>query len=80
MVEKKAGTEWSRCRSIQGISSHSTAMTNLLRILLAILLPPVGVFFTVGLGGQFWLNILLTILGYIPGIINAVWIIARRAP
>jgi uncharacterized membrane protein YqaE (UPF0057 family) len=53
-------------------------MTNLLRILLAILLPPVGVFLTVGLGGQFWLNILLTILGYIPGIVHAVWIIARR--
>ncbi|MBJ6125197.1 YqaE/Pmp3 family membrane protein [Microvirga splendida] len=55
-------------------------MGNLLRIILAIVLPPVGVFFTVGLGGQFWLNILLTILGYIPGIIHAVWIIARRNP
>jgi hypothetical protein len=33
---------------------------NILRILLAILLPPVGVFLTVGLGLQFWLNILLT--------------------
>jgi len=54
-------------------------MANLLRILLAILLPPVGVFLTVGLGGQFWLNILLTILGYIPGIVHAVWIIARRS-
>jgi uncharacterized membrane protein YqaE (UPF0057 family) len=32
----------------------------------------------VGFGLQFWLNILLTILGYIPGIIHAVWIIARR--
>ena len=53
-------------------------MLNLLRILLAILLPPVGVFLTVGLGGQFWLNILLTILGYIPGIVHAVWVIARR--
>ena len=53
-------------------------MGNLLRVLLAILLPPVGVFFTVGLGWQFWLNILLTILGYIPGIVHAVWIIARQ--
>ena len=53
-------------------------MSNLLRVVLAILLPPVGVFLTVGFGGQFWLNILLTILGYIPGIVHAVWIIARR--
>ncbi|HEX2554875.1 MAG TPA: YqaE/Pmp3 family membrane protein [Microvirga sp.] len=53
-------------------------MANLVRVLLAILLPPVGVFLTVGFGGQFWLNILLTLLGYIPGIVHAVWIIARR--
>ena len=54
------------------------ALSNLLRIILAILLPPVGVLFTVGFGGQFWLNILLTLLGYLPGIVHAVWIIARR--
>ncbi len=53
-------------------------MTNLIRVLFAIVLPPVGVFLTVGIGGQFWLNILLTILGYVPGIVHAVWIIARR--
>lgn len=52
---------------------------NILRIVLAIILPPLAMLFTVGLGGHFWLNILLTILGYIPGIIHAVWIIARRA-
>ncbi len=49
-----------------------------IRILLAILLPPLGVFLQVGLGLHFWLNILLTILGYIPGIIHAVWIIAKK--
>lgn len=51
---------------------------DLLRILFAILLPPLGVFLQVGIGPQFWLNILLTLLGYIPGIVHAVWIIARR--
>ena len=49
-----------------------------IRILLAIILPPLGVFLQVGLGLQFWLNILLTIFGYVPGIIHAVWIILRR--
>ncbi|HCI46266.1 MAG TPA: YqaE/Pmp3 family membrane protein [Rhodospirillaceae bacterium] len=53
-------------------------MGDLLRIILAIILPPLGVFFEVGLGKHFWLNILLTILGYIPGIVHAVYIIARR--
>ncbi len=51
---------------------------DVIRILVAILLPPLGVFLQVGLGLQFWLNILLTLLGYVPGIIHAVWIILRR--
>jgi uncharacterized membrane protein YqaE (UPF0057 family) len=51
---------------------------DVVRIICAILLPPLGVFLQVGLGGQFWLNVLLTLLGYIPGIVHAVWIIATR--
>lgn len=53
---------------------------DVVRILVAILLPPLGVFLQVGIGLQFWLNILLTILGYIPGIIHAVYIIVTRGP
>lgn len=51
---------------------------DILRIIIAIFLPPVGVFMQVGFAGAFWLNILLTLLGYIPGIIHAVYIIASR--
>jgi uncharacterized membrane protein YqaE (UPF0057 family) len=51
---------------------------DVLRVLLAIVLPPLGVFLQVGLGLQFWLNILLTLLGYVPGIVHAVYIIVRR--
>ena len=51
---------------------------DILRLIAAILLPPLGVFLKVGFGGHFWLNILLTLLGYIPGIIHAVWIIAKK--
>ncbi|CAN7206455.1 YqaE/Pmp3 family membrane protein [Rhizobium sp. LjRoot30] len=51
---------------------------DVVRILIAILLPPVGVFMQVGIGLHFWLNILLTLLGYIPGIIHAVWVILRK--
>ncbi len=50
---------------------------DLLRIIIAILLPPLGVFLQVGIGKHFWINVLLTILGYIPGIIHALWIIRR---
>ena len=31
-----------------------------------------------GFGLHFWLNILLTICGYFPGIIHAVYIIAKK--
>ncbi|AJD49555.1 hypothetical protein A167_03273 [Alcanivorax sp. S71-1-4] len=51
---------------------------DILRILISVLLPPLGVFLKVGIGGAFWLNILLTLLGYLPGVIHAVYIIAKR--
>ena len=51
---------------------------DLIRIIVAIILPPLGVFLQEGLGKHFWINILLTILGYIPGIVHAVYIIARE--
>ena len=51
---------------------------DLIKIIAAILLPPLGVFLEVGLGKHFWINIILTLLGYIPGIVHAVWVIARR--
>ena len=53
---------------------------DILRILIAIILPPLGVFLQVGIGAQFWINILLTLFGYIPGIIHAVYIIVTRGP
>jgi uncharacterized membrane protein YqaE (UPF0057 family) len=49
----------------------------LLEIILSVLVPPVGVFLRTGLSVQFLLNILLTAIGYVPGVIHAVWIITR---
>ena len=57
---------------------RSDVFMDLIRILLSILLPPVGVFLQVGIGLHFWLNILLTLCGYVPGIIHAVYIILKR--
>ncbi|RST86253.1 YqaE/Pmp3 family membrane protein [Aquibium carbonis] len=51
---------------------------DVVRILAAIILPPLGVFLQVGLGLHFWLNILLTLLGYVPGIIHAIWVVVRK--
>jgi uncharacterized membrane protein YqaE (UPF0057 family) len=48
----------------------------LLKIILAILLPPVAAFLQVGIGLHFWLNILLTLLAFLPGMIHALWLVA----
>lgn len=52
-------------------------MDDIIKIIFAIILPPIGVLFERGLSGTLLLNILLTLLGYIPGIIHAVYIIAK---
>lgn len=56
----------------------SSTLADVLRIILAIILPPVGVLMQVGLGMHFWLNIVLTLCGYIPGLVHAVWVIAKK--
>ena len=51
---------------------------DIVRIIVAIILPPLGVFLQVGIGKHFWINIVLTILGFIPGIIHAIWVIVTK--
>jgi uncharacterized membrane protein YqaE (UPF0057 family) len=51
----------------------------LLQIILGILIPPLGVYLTVGISSALIINILLTILGWLPGSIHAVWIISKQA-
>lgn len=48
------------------------------RLILSVIIPPVGVFLKVGLSFHFWLNVLLTALGYIPGLLHALWIVSSR--
>lgn len=51
---------------------------DVLRVILSIILPPLGVFLKVGIGLHFWINIVLTLLGYIPGIIHAIWVHVKK--
>lgn len=52
--------------------------TDLIKMIFAVILPPVGVFLEVGFKGHFWLNILLTLLGFIPGVIHAFYVILKH--
>ncbi|NIN69099.1 MAG: YqaE/Pmp3 family membrane protein [Anaerolineae bacterium] len=49
------------------------------RVVASVIIPPVGVFLKVGFSLPFWVNIVLTLLGYIPGLVHAVWVIARAS-
>lgn len=48
----------------------------LLKIILAVLLPPLAVFMNSGLSTQFWLNLVLTIVGFwVVGVIHALIVV-----
>jgi uncharacterized membrane protein YqaE (UPF0057 family) len=51
----------------------------ILNLVLAVLLPPVGVFLTYGVSTTLFINIALTFLGWIPGSIHAVWAISKQS-
>ncbi|KAI8379441.1 plasma membrane proteolipid 3 [Radiomyces spectabilis] len=51
--------------------------SDICKILFAIVLPPLGVLFERGCGVDLLINIALTCLGYIPGIIHALYIILK---
>ncbi len=68
-------------------NTHATAspktggfdgISDIVKIILAVILPPLGVFFEVGLSKHFWINLILTLFGYIPGIIHALWVILTK--
>lgn len=45
---------------------------SLFTIILNVMFPPVAVLINRGFGGAFLLNVVLTILGWIPGVIHAI--------
>jgi uncharacterized membrane protein YqaE (UPF0057 family) len=52
--------------------------TSIIAIILAFFLPPLGVAIKDGFRLSFLINILLTFLGFIPGIIHALYVILKK--
>jgi uncharacterized membrane protein YqaE (UPF0057 family) len=52
-------------------------MNKLLLVIITILLPPLAVGLKVGFGFHLFLNIGLTLLGYIPGLLHGLWIVLK---
>ena len=49
--------------------------TSIVEIILAVLIPPLAVFLHDGIGTSFWINIILTLLFIVPGIIHALLVV-----
>lgn len=51
---------------------------NIIEIILAIFIPPLAVALKRGISGTFFLNLLLYLLGWLPGVIHAFLVLSRR--
>lgn len=51
---------------------------SILNLILAIFLPPLGAFLQVGASKHFFINIVLTLCGVLPGVLHAVWLVVTN--
>jgi uncharacterized membrane protein YqaE (UPF0057 family) len=51
--------------------------SKLLLVIIAILLPPLAVGLKAGVGGALILNIVLTLLFYLPGLLHALYVVLK---
>jgi len=56
----------------------ASSTSDVLLYFLAIFIPPIAVFLKTGCGADFLINIGLTILGWIPGVIHAWWVVSKH--
>ena len=61
----------------EGQGSGGDDGCRLLALIAALFLPPVAVLLTDGCGFQLLINILLTCLGFLPGIVHAFWVVLK---
>ena len=66
-----------RLPSTTSLNEMAVTVSDVFKIFFAFFLPPLGVFLEVGFDSLFWINILLTLLGWIPGVIHAFYVILK---
>ena len=49
-------------------------MLELIALIATVLLPPLGVALKKGLGTDFWINLILTLIFFVPGLIHAIYV------
>jgi uncharacterized membrane protein YqaE (UPF0057 family) len=63
----------------QRAASGGSLGRELFRVVIAVFLPPVAVFLRIGMSPHFVINLLLTLVGYLPGLIHAIWVLAQTS-
>lgn len=58
---------------------HGSLTMEVLRILLTVLFPPLGVYLRVRFTVHFWMSLLLTCLAYLPGLVHGIWLLAQSS-
>ena len=58
-------------------SKRHRFMNKLLLVIIAFLLPPLAVGLKAGIGNPLFLNIILTLLVYVPGLFHALWVVLK---
>ncbi len=51
---------------------------DLILVILAIFIPPLAMFLKSGANNDFWINLVLTLFFFLPGVIHAVYVIGFR--
>lgn len=57
---------------------RKSRQSSIILFVLAVFLPPAAVLIARGCGAHFCLNILLTLLGWLPGLLHAWYVVARQ--
>lgn len=60
------------------LEKNKDQSNDLFALIISLILPPAGVAVKRGLDEQFVINILLTLFGYFPGVIHALYIILKK--
>jgi uncharacterized membrane protein YqaE (UPF0057 family) len=64
-------------QTVPGTAPSESTISRVLLVIIAFFLPPLAVGLKEGIGGALLLNIILTLLLWLPGFLHALWIVLR---
>ncbi|MBU0486718.1 MAG: YqaE/Pmp3 family membrane protein [Bacteroidetes bacterium] len=78
LFRKNATSSYLKPKTGAGNKSPVITEEGLLLLILAIFIPPLAVYLAVDICDAFWINIILTLLFLLPGIIHAIYVILNE--